>query len=315
MHHYDRDTLFQPLGIREDFQHLWREYIPREAIKHPFLMHGILALSALHIAFEQPENADKYLRLCDKHQTKALELFRTVLMTDITPDVSTALFALSTTISILSTARSCADAAMMQEPQFIGMDQVAELFLLTRGIRDLILTCMDWVSAGPLGPMLQGDDLSGRCDTELPSPVQRQFIILEHMLEECCPPEYRLDCEHALRSLEDIYRDISYVARAKDIETQHIWRWMLLAPPDPVRMVTACFPPALIILAHFAAVSLTAQKSWYTRDWGHYVLTGISMTLLGSEMHMYLDWPMEQARTQMAVLTQVDEIDSVMDDR
>ena len=59
MHHYDRDTLLQPLGIREDCQHLWRENIPREAIKHSFLMHGILALSALHIAHTRPEEADK----------------------------------------------------------------------------------------------------------------------------------------------------------------------------------------------------------------------------------------------------------------
>lgn len=303
MHHYDRDTLLQPLGIREDCQHLWRENIPREAIKHSFLMHGILALSALHIAHTRPVEADKYLRLCDKHQTKALEMFRTVLCTDITPEISTALFALSSTISILSMGRSCADAMSMPEPRYVSMEQVAELFLLTRGVRDLIHTCMEWVSSGPLGPMLDGHYIPDQHDVQLPVALQKQFINLQYMLEECCAVEYRPECERALRRLEDIYRNVLQVSATGEVETGQIWRWMLLVPCEFVTMIRACFPPALILLAHFAAVSLTVRKAWYTNDWGHYVLTGISMVLYGSDMYSYLDWPMEQARSNMVSST------------
>lgn len=299
MHHYHRDTFLQPLGIREDCQHLWRENIPREAIKHSFLMHGILALSALHIAHTRPSEADKYLRSCDKHQTKALEMFRTVLCTDITPEISTALFALSSTISILSMGRSCADAMLMPEPRCVSMEQVAELFLLTRGVRDLIHTCMDWVSAGPLGPMLDGNNVPDQHDVQLPVAVQKHFINLQYMLEECCGVEYRPECERALRRLEDIYHNVLKASATGEVETGQIWQWMLLVPCEFVTMIRACFPPALILLANFAAVSLTVRKAWYTSDWGHYVLTGISIVLYGSDMYSYLDWPMEQARSNM----------------
>lgn len=306
MHHYDRDTLLQPLGVRDECQHLWQENIPREAIKHPFLMHGILALSALHIAHERPAESEKYLQLCDKHQTKALEMFRSVLCADISPDVSAALFALSSTVSILSMGRSCTEASLMPELQYIGMEQVAELFLLTRGVRDLIYTCMTWVSAGPLGPLL--DDhflLLAESEVYLPVAVQKQFSYLQSMLVESCPVEYCPDCERALKCLEDVYCNVVRLSPTDEVETSQIWRWMLPVPSEFVRMISACSPPALVILAHFAAVSLSVRKAWYTKNWGQYVLSGVSMMLYGTEFYHCLDWPLEQARTRMVSNTKI----------
>ena len=59
MHHYSNNVAKAHHGRGERVLHLWSEHIPAEAVKHPFLMHGLLALSALHVAFLRPSESVK----------------------------------------------------------------------------------------------------------------------------------------------------------------------------------------------------------------------------------------------------------------
>jgi len=129
MHHYSHSTSRSRLGTSVKFQHMWQENIPSEAAKHPFVMHGVLALSALHLACTQRQQAAKYAYLCDKHQALALASYRQNL-THITDDIATALFALAVILSVSSMARATLKASSMAGPQFIDVDSICELFYL-----------------------------------------------------------------------------------------------------------------------------------------------------------------------------------------
>lgn len=100
-------------------------------------MHGLLALSALHLASLNPDQAHKYARLCDKHQTIALAKYRSILAANIEPSSADALFAFASTLSLSTMARSCSPV-MMGAAKAIDLDAVVELFYLTRGVRDVI---------------------------------------------------------------------------------------------------------------------------------------------------------------------------------
>lgn len=63
-------------------------------------MHGLLALSALHVAQVWPKEAEKNLRMCDSHQNKALEMFRSVLASELNAEMATPMFLLAGTISM-----------------------------------------------------------------------------------------------------------------------------------------------------------------------------------------------------------------------
>lgn len=108
MYHYTR--ALSQIGAREQVVHLWCDYIPQQALKHAFLMHGLLAFAALHLALIKPESSVKYLQLCDRHQAIALQKFRSVLSSPeaFDSELADALFALSVTLSLSSMARSCA---------------------------------------------------------------------------------------------------------------------------------------------------------------------------------------------------------------
>lgn len=132
MHHYSSFLSKQPMAVRSTFLHLWQNTIPNEALKHKFLCHGLLALTALNLAHLRPTESAKYQTLADRHQTVALSGFRTTLTSGITLETSGALFALASVVSMSSMARSCASAAARPPPEFMTTGEIAEVFFLTR---------------------------------------------------------------------------------------------------------------------------------------------------------------------------------------
>ena len=135
-------------------------------------MHGILALSALHLAYENPDEAARYLQLCDKHQTIALKRFRTILSSDFDPKLADTLFALASVISVSSMARSCAVAEGARFEKVINMDDVTELFFLTRGVRDVIHLAYDHIKQSPMGEMFEGHHNPASDKVVLPQQVR-----------------------------------------------------------------------------------------------------------------------------------------------
>lgn len=121
-----------------------------EALDHPFLLHGLLSLSAIWLARARPDESRKYLRLFDKHQAVAISQYRTVLSGPVTDDMANALFALSSCISISSMARSCLTGASRSPTPYMEIGDIAELAALCGGVRDVIRVVREqWVETGP----------------------------------------------------------------------------------------------------------------------------------------------------------------------
>ena len=58
MHHYCTVTC-NTMALREDSRHVWRVVIPTEGYANKYVMHGILAVAAVHRAFLYPEQSQK----------------------------------------------------------------------------------------------------------------------------------------------------------------------------------------------------------------------------------------------------------------
>lgn len=78
MHHYCVSTS-ESLAIREDLRYVWRVVFPQEGYRHPFVMHGLLSLAALHKAYLFPSKRQEYLTLGAAHHALGLERFRALL--------------------------------------------------------------------------------------------------------------------------------------------------------------------------------------------------------------------------------------------
>lgn len=176
MHHYIT-TLYR-LGVRDEIVPLWRDYIPQQALKHSFLMHGLLAWAALHLAYSKPEDSFRYLKACDKHQAIALETFRSILSSPFDPALADALFALSGIVSVSSMARTCTRS----EAAAVDMDTVAELFMLTRGVKHVIQLSREHIKDGPLGAMLDSRPYPDDTPVQLPYTISSSFEAIRTML-------------------------------------------------------------------------------------------------------------------------------------
>lgn len=78
MHHYCTDTA-GTLMLRPDAQKVWRSVVPVIGYHIPFVMHGILAIAAMHKAYLVPPRRRAYTDLAVYHQTAGLAGFRVAL--------------------------------------------------------------------------------------------------------------------------------------------------------------------------------------------------------------------------------------------
>lgn len=78
MHHYCVCTS-ESLALREDRRYVWRVVFPQEGYRHPFVMHGLLSMAALHKAYLFPSRRQEYLSLGASHHALGLERFRALL--------------------------------------------------------------------------------------------------------------------------------------------------------------------------------------------------------------------------------------------
>lgn len=296
MHHYT--TTVYRLGVRENVVHLWRDYIPQQAVKHPFLLHGLLALAALHLAFLRPEESSQRLQICDKHQAIALEKFRSILSSPIDPTLVDALFALAATLSVSSMARTCTRA----DTTALDMDTVTELFMLTRGVKDMIHLSFEQIQAGPMAVLLQNQRYPEFAEASLAPSVSACFESIRQMMLSYGLDQSALQaCQTALGELQKIYQNIAYISPTGDVELGDVSRWQVLVPIEYIRLIQARNPPALVILSYYAAAMTAIRTAWYTQNWAEFALSAIGQALDGTMQH-WLAWPKEQVQDRLAVL-------------
>jgi hypothetical protein len=301
MHQYSHRTSRTKLGANVRLQHVWQEHIPNEASKHPFLMHGVLALAALHLACSKPTQATKYTSLCDRHQASALVSYRQIL-THITDDVADALFALATILSISSLARATLRASQMEDQQYISVSSICELLYLTRGVREVKEATGELINKGPFSVVLFGHQVSADVQVTMSPKTLGVFRELEQMVHEnCLEVDQRKHCSEAVAHLHSVFETVLAKYLLGDLEMGHIWRWTAMLSYDFIKMVQAEYPPALIITAHFTVATMMLREMWYVSNWGNLALDGIRIALKG-ELEEYLRWPEEQMASDDAGL-------------
>ena len=289
MHYY---TAFTSLSISDmaAFKPIWQEAVPKEAQSHPFLMHGMLALAALHIAHDRPQAKDIYTAVALKHYNVALVSFRTSLK-QVTEENCTALFGFSALLIILSLAFA------QSHPSTQDMSAIEELiqtFTLLRGVRVVLQSAMQWVAQGPLGALLNRS-------------VTLQYALPKHSVR--LPPDFiealdRLDGYNERRSeTADRHKVYSVAINAirvclKKIEDNPCdnaaaLNWLVFLESSYVSALKTNQPLALVILAHYGVVLHGLLEHWFVQDWGVRLIEVVYMNL-GEEWKSLVHWPMEQ---------------------
>ncbi|KAF2670624.1 hypothetical protein BT63DRAFT_243480 [Microthyrium microscopicum] len=292
LHFYTTTTSFT-LSNRTELQQIWQQVVPQIAFTHDFLLHGILALSALHLALSQPERKALLQGEASAHHELGLSKFR-IAMSNITPENCDACLAFSTLIAAYAWASSnqAADLFFSDTSTFEEDSQI-EWASLLRGVYILLNATFEWMGTSLLKPILFPRP-------EDPTPPNAEDPVIRDKLTELSqlwvqsPGKFTEVEIQAFNDTVALLQDnCSLVAsfsddRQVDIVTI-IYAWPIKVPEVFLSMVKEFRPEALIILAHYSLLLNKAEHVWFVQGMSRRLLQTIH-SKIGKEWEGWITW-------------------------
>jgi hypothetical protein len=160
IHHYTTQT-FKTFSRRDDESEVWRNEVFRDGPKYPFLLDLVIALAALHKAFTEPAEAEKYASASLYYQTQGLQAYQGQLM-HINEENCHAVFAFSGMINGLNIAMSRGCASL---PPTSPIDTLCLSLKLLRGVQLVLSTKLDVLMSTRYRAVLSPKDLQEETGT------------------------------------------------------------------------------------------------------------------------------------------------------
>jgi Fungal specific transcription factor domain len=297
MHHFSISTCYT-LASEPMLKNLWKVNVPILALQYPFVMHGILAVSALHLAHFQRSNQTKrdlYTLQASRQHQKGL-LTANGMLANITQENCAALhiFTLLTTIYALGSPQQSGDLLI------VGKSGVADWVTFIRGVSTIINSSIPTLKAGPLGPLLISGMRRWKIHHEMmlkDTPDQHQELRhLQQIIEETTPdPEHLRVYTQAVSELRKTYVVVrgNLEPTNKRHYSSDIFIWLFEVSEEYLMLLRERRQPSLAIFAYFCVVLTQIEENWWTIGWGCHIMEQI-YDALDEEHRLWIRWPIEQ---------------------
>ncbi|KAL9105798.1 MAG: hypothetical protein Q9227_009100 [Pyrenula ochraceoflavens] len=300
MHHYTSST-WKTLSDYQEFSNLWQCVVPQEALSHVFLLHGLLALSALHLAYgDNVAKRSMYIESAVRHQDAAVTLFRREL-SNINRSNCSALFAFSSLIAVFAFEFARVpgkDGTTSPGEQKSAVDEIFEIIVLLRGIQAVLDTAKEWLLEGTMGLLLQSRQKQiDRIERLSPGPEEDVACAIDRLLarnetEAVFGTEgskHRVTYQIVLHSLRLAFARAKMEPRDRGM----CLIWPVTVDTEYAQLLKSKQPMALLILAHYAVMLHKIDESWWGNGWGRMVVEDVSKTL-DQDWRDLLSWPLEK---------------------
>ncbi|KAF7134194.1 hypothetical protein CNMCM5793_005922 [Aspergillus hiratsukae] len=273
---------YRSFSRNEQTDRIWRAGVPEEALSYPFLMHGILALSALHIARTRADHRYDYVSIAVAHQDQALTLFREQLH-DINPSNAKAMFAFASIVAVYAFGYPHPPDA--KDP-WDYIDDLLQVLILSRGVHQVLSTASSSIKDSDFGPIVQFD----KYEVNLPDDI----LFALGKLQDANKSIGETDSTHDTSVYEDtidkwadmtgaVYSGLTFVAVA--------CRWAIRLQPRYVDCLRERKPLALVILAYYCAILHRLRHNWCLDEWGPRVSKALWL-VLDERWRPLIYWPM-----------------------
>ena len=278
------NATFHTLSRDDRTDVVWRNAVPEEGLSHPFLMHGILALSSLHLARTAPEPSRRaaYLNRAVVHQNQALALFRE-LLGDINEGNAKAMFAFASIVVVYSFGFP--HTPDVQDP-WACVDDLYQVLVLTRGIQQVIRSPADFLRNGTFAPILQVDD------TPAPLPEDATMAIrhLYEANEACRARDSQHETDAYTVTIDNITEMLSWVYGGTT-STVIAGRWAIKLPPRFLDLLREREPLALVMLAYYGLLLQHLKHRWCFDEWCVRVAKAV-WAILDDQWRPLIHWAM-----------------------
>ncbi|KAM0283498.1 hypothetical protein ACHAQH_002449 [Verticillium albo-atrum] len=285
MHHYSTNACLS-LPRSADLQHVWQLEIPKLALTHVFLLHQVLAFSALHLATLRPERRTAYALTASQHQTDAVAGMRAAL-----PRIGAAncdpLFAASSLLLLSAYAmrphqQQCSDPGQPSASPTI--DNILDVFLLIRGMSEILDASELLIRRGTLGPLFAQETAPPTSTTLVDSVVARLTTF-----HAAIDPTRTVVARETEGMLNWIHRATATTALP---ENRIALTWPIDLSGDYIALLRQRDPAALALLAYYCVVvSAIEPTTWYMQGWGRNALRSIEECLEPAWREL-IEWPL-----------------------
>ena len=267
MHHYTRLTYLTITDLEYTIP-TWQDAMPKEALSHPFLMHGILSLAAFHIAVLQPQKRKAYIDRGMQHYTLALTLYREVLMNSNQNNCH-ALFAFSSLGAIISFAVSM----VSRHTHGAIIQDIQDTFSMLRGIHAVVMVTRHWIQHGPMSTLLRGYTAK---DYDLPIACQEYLQTLEDRVRSSEPDEERSNAY--LEAIEVGRKALKNVAVDPNDKTL-AFTWPIMVSRPYFDALHERRPLALAVLGLYGVILHDVRMYWWAEDRGMKLIEAVHASL------------------------------------
>lgn len=300
MHHFCVST-WKTLQHSKHSEEIWRNTVPRMAAHEEYLMHGLLAVAALHQAHLNPAKARHYYLISTSHQNLAIAGFRASILT-VTRENADSLFLASILIASFAFASSVAKTAENDHPLSFTINDVADMLILIRGIDETLYGSMtfQYVCDGPLGVLLQmpsepEDDVVPEEQLVFRPHFQELRRLIERRAEEM-PPHVVVSLNEALDRLVESYQMVMWARPVQN--SGFVMLWPNKIALNFISLIQERHPIALVILAYFCAMMHYHEDRWVWDTWGART-TILVKNNLDPDWQKWVEWPVEVIQKDM----------------
>ncbi|KAK1907739.1 hypothetical protein P3342_006068 [Pyrenophora teres f. teres] len=273
--------------------------------EYPFLLHGFLALSAIHQASLLPPNDRQHLLLqADSHISRALDTYRKNLEN---PKIELAIpmFMLS---SVLLTYNF--GSAQLERPE----DPIAALhhcFMLLQGIKVVVVPHWDQIKDTPvfahMTDMVPPEALKAM-DTLAKEDNMQEILRLKELTELLLDSQDKEACATAIDELHSTWLRYQHISPERD-EYSLLFLWPAQLNSRFLELLAAHNPVTCIITTHFAAMLAQSRPVWWVVKWPQWLLVASEQLLAATpDLLNWLDWPRQiiNSRPRSAATTPAD---------
>ncbi|KAL4937947.1 hypothetical protein BDV06DRAFT_226475 [Aspergillus oleicola] len=291
LHHYMINTCYT-LSRVPAIQAVWHDQAPRIGFPAPFVLHAILAVSALHLGHLEPSRRATCIAQARTHHDAAITAVIPNLE-HLASENPVALFLFSS----LTCMFSCATVHGADEGNFLLLfeqDNLSHWVHLFRGIKAILDHGNDNLTKGVLAPIFTNGGFRSAVRRDPKTLEQGQMYVWE--LQQMVDNEHAHD--DTLRQVYQVVLDrlactLVVMLKPTVLETADVFAWVLESSDEYLDLLRRGSSTALIIFSFWCVAAKQLDWSWWAK--------GLARRLLG-QVHAKLDergrgwlrWPMQQ---------------------
>lgn len=326
LHHFIMQTAESLINIPE-LQRTWQTGVIELALKYKFLMHTVLSLSAMHLAYLRPDESENLSVLAANHQDQALAGFRLELQ-NFNESNCHALFAASVLVIFYIPAssgtrinRDMTSSSFLNETLFIA---IIDWLRLIRGCHHIILRGRPWLEQGPVKALMPREawyrgfeaiDERGRKEDYYLASLEQLWTpdtpaqVMTYEDDEL--EAYR----DALVKLRQGFTRMNVAVESHSHEKECVWCssgaetpgnldnrpsrvgagvcWPMVISDKFFDLLENRKPVALVLLAHAAILIRRSSDAWWNGAPSMKIMSAVTATL-PQEYHVWIEWPQRE---------------------